>query len=352
MPRTILFLTVCCVLALGDQVTMKNGDRLSGAIVKYDGKNLVIKSEFAGTATIPWDAVTGITSTEPLSVGLKDGQLIVGTVTTTPDGGIQVATRDSGTVSAAREKIDFVRSKEEQAAYEADIDHYRNPRLIDLWTGTLDLGYSLARGNADTENFTLNANAARATSRDKISVYYTQIFASTKTDGINATTANAKRGGIAYNLNFTPRWFVFGSVDLENDQFQNLDLRFVPAGGLGYHIVKTEMTQFDAVLGGSLNREFFSSGLDRTSGEVVVGEELTHKFNMATSLHEKLVFYPNLSYTGNYRMNFDMTLATAVRKWFSWQFTVSDRYLTNPDDGRKKNDVLFATGVRLNFTKQ
>jgi len=60
---------------------MKNGDRLSGAIVKYDGKNLILKSEFAGQVTIPWDAVTAITSSDPLNVGLKDGQMLVGVVT-------------------------------------------------------------------------------------------------------------------------------------------------------------------------------------------------------------------------------------------------------------------------------
>jgi len=43
-----------------------------------------------------------------------------------------------------------VRSQGAQKAYEAEIDHYLNPRLVDLWTGTLDLGYALARGNADT----------------------------------------------------------------------------------------------------------------------------------------------------------------------------------------------------------
>ena len=347
MLKRISLLTLFGWLAFADQVTMKNGDRLSGSIVKYDGKNLVIKSEFAGVATIPWDAVTGFSSTDPLNVGLKDGQVVVGLVTTTNEGAIQVATRDAGTVSTTRDKIDFVRSADEQT----ESERYLHPRLIDLWAGTLDLGYSLARGNAKTENFTLNSNAARVTSRDKISVYYTQIFASTDTSGVNLTTANAKRGGIAYNLDVRPRWFVFGLVDLENDEFQNLDLRFAPAGGIGYHIVKSETTQFDAMVGASLNREFFTSGLNRTSGEILLGEELNHKFNTITSLHERLAFFPNVSDSGNYRMNFDMTVATAIRKWLAWQFTVSDRYLSNPDDGRKKNDVLFATGLRLNFAK-
>jgi small nuclear ribonucleoprotein (snRNP)-like protein len=152
--RLVLFLSLSTAL-LADQITMKNGDRLSGSIVKYDGKNLILKSEFAGQVTIPWDAVTAITSSDPLNVELKDGQKLVGVVTTS-DGKFTVATKDTGSVIAARENIVVIRSKDEQAAYDADADHSRNPRLIDLWTGFLDIGYATTRGNTDTGSFTLN----------------------------------------------------------------------------------------------------------------------------------------------------------------------------------------------------
>src|SRR5580658_2859347 len=108
----LLFLILNCTL-LADQVTMKNGYRLSGSIVKYDGKNLILKSELAGQVTIPWDAVTAITSSAPLNIGLKDGQMLVGTVTTA-DGKFMVATSATGSVPAPREAIVVIRSKEEQ----------------------------------------------------------------------------------------------------------------------------------------------------------------------------------------------------------------------------------------------
>src|SRR5215467_15129140 len=100
--------------ALADQVTMKNGDRLSGAIVRSDGKNLVMKAEFAGDVTIPWDAVTAIASTTQLHIALKDGQTVVGTVTTNPDGGFSVATKTTGAVTAARDSVAAIRSDQEQ----------------------------------------------------------------------------------------------------------------------------------------------------------------------------------------------------------------------------------------------
>ena len=163
--------------------------------------------------------------------------------------------------------------------------------------------------------------------------------------------ANAKRGGILYNRNLNPNWFVFASVDLDTDQFQSLDIRFVPAAGLGGHVIKTDATILDLSLGASVNREVFSTGLKRTSGEVLIGQEFTKKFSKATSLQEKLVIYPGVTEVGEYRVNFDTSFATILRRWLSWQVTVSDRLLSNPVAGRKKNDILLTTGLRISFAR-
>ena len=50
-------------------------------------------------------------------------------------------------------------------------------------------------------------------------------------------------------------------------------------------------------------------------------------------------------------MNFDLSADTALWRWLSWQFTASDRLLSNPVPGRRKNDILFTTGVRLTFAR-
>jgi putative salt-induced outer membrane protein YdiY len=359
MRRLIFSILVLTQALLADQVTLKNGDRLSGNIIKYDGKNLVLKSDLAGDITILWENVTAVTSTQPLNVTLKDGQHIVGTVTT--DGTkFMVATKDTGSVTAARENVQFIRSDPEQKAYDTEIDRYKNPRLIDLWAGTFDLGFTQTAGNTETETFTLGANAVRATTRDKITVSYTQIYSTSNASGPNLTTANAKRGGIQYNLNLTPRMFVFGLVDLENDQFQSLDLRFAPAGGVGYHAIKNANTTLDLSLGASMDKEFFSAtaavpagspSLNQTYAEVLIGEQFTHKFSKTVSMTENLALYPNVSSVGNFRMNFDIAAAAAIKKWLAFQISASDRYLSDPIPGRKTNDILFTTGLHFVFAK-
>ncbi len=346
----IIIAALGCPLALADQVVLKNGDRLTGSIVKSDGKVLTFKSEFAGTVSIPNDAIVQITADQPLHLVLKDGQTVVGTVTTR-EGKLEVKTTDTGTVSVARESVEAARSNEAEAAYQQEIERLRNPRLLDLWSGTADAGLALARGNAQTATFNLGFNAARTTTRDKISFYFTSLYCSNSTTGVSVTTANAKRGGIRYDMNIARNLFGFGTADLESDEFQKLDLRTVLGGGLGWHVKKTERAVVDFFGGGSLNKEYFSTGLNRTSGEALVGEEATYKPSSRLTLREKTVFFPNVSETGEFRLNFDASAALALKSWLAWQVALSDRYLSNPVIGAKSNDVLLSTGLRVTFGK-
>jgi hypothetical protein len=48
MKALFSFLTFCTFL-YADHVTLKNGDRLTGSVFRYDGKALTLKHEFAGT---------------------------------------------------------------------------------------------------------------------------------------------------------------------------------------------------------------------------------------------------------------------------------------------------------------
>jgi putative salt-induced outer membrane protein len=338
-------------IAHADQVTLSNGDRITGQIIKSDMEVLFLRTEFAGEIKIQWSAVSAITSSAPLYVHLNSGDTLAGPVTT--DGGnFRVATANTGNVTATKDKVKAITSKEEEAAYEKAIDRLRNPSLLDLWRGFVDTGLSLARGNASTTTFNLAMNAARVTPRDKITTYFTSIYSKNTTRGLTVLGAQASRGGIRYDLNFAGRNFAFGSTDLEYDKFQNLDLRGVFGGGLGRHVIKSDTTTFDVFGGAALNKEFFSNDLSRTSGEMQFGDQLNHKLNRALQLTQALVIFPNLSEAGQFRMNFDASTVVAVRRWLGFNITLSDRYLSNPIlPGIKKNDLLMTTGVRLTFAR-
>jgi len=155
-----LFLCLCATAAQADQLTLKNGDRLTGSIVKSDAKTLLLKTDFAGDITLQWEAVTSIVSSQTLHLALKDGQTIVGTVTTN-DGKFEVATKETGPVAAAKDAVIGVRDDAEQKAYDDQIDRLRHPHLTDFWSGLLDTGLNLTRGNSEALTYSLAGKAAR-----------------------------------------------------------------------------------------------------------------------------------------------------------------------------------------------
>jgi hypothetical protein len=349
--RFLLITSAClCPLALfADQITLKNGDRLTGSITKTDGANLIFKSELAGQITVPLDAVVSLTTSVPVNISLKDGQLLLGTASA--DAAKIAVTTAAGQLETPRADVTAIRSVDEQKAYQAAIDRYANPGILDLWAGHMDLGLALANGNANTFNFAAGFNAVRATNTDKITVNFASIYSTATVGGISSVTANAKRGSLDYNINLKPKLFLWAGVDLENDHFQQLELRFVPAAGFGYHVFKTKTSYLDVLGGGSLDREFYST-FNRTSGEVVFGDDYDKTINKRTHIHQNFKFFENLSYSGQYRVNFDLSAATTLTKMISLQFTGSERYVTNPPPGLKGNDLILTTGVRLSFARQ
>jgi len=346
MCTRVLVLSLLSSLALmADQVTLKNGDRVTGQIVKKDGDKLTVKSELMGDVTIPWAAVTSISSSGPLVVVLPGGKSVSGALSTS-DGALQVAT-SSGTETAPLAEVAAVRNADEQKQWE----RLQHPGLLELWAGYVDVGLALARGNAETSTFTTAFNAARATRTDRITLQFNEIYATALISGKSAATAQAVRGGLDYNRNFGPRLFLDLFNQYEYDKFQDLDLRVVLGGGFGFNAVKGPRSQLDLVGGLDYDRAQFSTPLTRNSAEGYFGDDWSYKLSGASSLTQSFRIFPNFTSGGEYRMNFDLGAATRLKKWLSWQLTASDRFLSDPVGGRKKNDVLLTTGFRVSFAR-
>jgi putative salt-induced outer membrane protein YdiY/small nuclear ribonucleoprotein (snRNP)-like protein len=348
----VLALSVFAGTTFGDQVTLKNGDRLTGTIVKFDQEKLVMKAEYAGDVSLQWNAVVSIVSTQALHVTLKNGRTIEGVVTT-KDEKFEV-TCGSGSVEAAKTEVAAVRNNTEQEVYMRSL----HPHFFDVWSGLLDTGLSLTSGNSDSTSFALSAKAARVTKQTKISLNATEIYTRSTLAGVSSTTASAIRGGARVDVNLGRRWFVFGLTDFEHDRFQDLDLRSVLGGGFGYHVIKATDRTLDVFGGATFDQEYYSQPFDppdpsttRKSGEVVAGESLSTKLGGRTTLTEQFSIFPNVTDTGHYRLQFDATVATKLKNWLSWQVTFSDRYVSKPLEGLENNDLLFSTGLRLTFGK-
>ena len=199
----VFFVLAFSFTLFADQVVLKNGDRLTGTIVKSDGKTLIIKTEFAGDVTVQWPAIQEINSTQSLHVGLNNGQTVVGPVATS-DGNLAVNTSANGTVTTPKTAVMAMRNDAEEAAYQKSL----HPGLTQGWAGGANVGFALTRGNSQTKNLALAFTADRKTQTDHLGLYLNSVYATNDAPGaIPATTANTIQSGARYDHNITARLF-------------------------------------------------------------------------------------------------------------------------------------------------
>jgi len=334
--------------ARADTVIMSNGDGFNGTIVSSDGKQLMLKLDYAGgTITLQWSAVRRVISSEPIYVVTPQGMTISGMVTT--DAGDLVVTPSTGApVRIPLANAAAIRSLETQTAYERSL----HPGWLQDWQTTTALGFALARGNSRTTTLNFAFNAGRTTLHDKLTAYATSVYASsglTVAPGVTAgVTADAITGGARYQHDIRDRAFAYTSADFDYNKLQFLNLRSILGVGGGYHAIAQPKTKLDFFAGGNYTRESYSTGILRSVAAATVGDTFTHQWN-ATSINQNFQFYPQLGPLGPYRFAFNVTLATKIRAWLGWQTTLGDLYISDPIPGTVANDLIFSTGINVTF---
>ena len=347
MKNNLLLLLVAAIgVFAADVVTMKNGDRVTGAIVKKDGKSLTIKSDHFGLVTLPWDLVATVNADQTLNVVTADGKTVQSKLATKGDK-VEVAAQ-----TLAPADIVTIRDAAEQATYERML----KPGFGDLWAVAGNIGWAGTSGNAKTNTFTTPLTAIRASNTSRTNLYFNSIKASATIDEKSQATAQAVRGGWGYSRNLTKRLSAQTFNDWEFDKFQNLDLRVVFGGGLGYMAWKSERGRLDLVGGMAYNREKFDPvrprlPFTRNAAEAYYGDDFSYKVGTRTNLYQSFRMFTNVKNGDQYRVNFDIGATTQLTKWLTWNVAFSDRFLNLPAPGRKKNDLLYTMGFGFAFSR-
>jgi len=347
----VRYFSYCLILgtAWADQIVFKDGDRITGEIVKKDGQTVWFKSKNFGVVAFNWDDVASVRTDQPVNVVLPNDQTVKTNIQTQNDR-IEIAV--SGTPRTfAPSDIVALRNDAEQRKYERLI----HPGPLDLWTITGSLNIAGAKGNAETSTITTPVAFVRNSNTSRTTAYFNSIRSSATLNGVTAQTARAIRSGWEFDRNLGAKFFASVFNDYDYDLFQRLDLRVVLGGGLGYKLWTAERGRLAFVGGGSWNHEKFSPLLapsfTRNSAEIYWGNEFYYKLNTRIAILEAFRMFNNVSDTGKYRINFDAGAVTELTKWLNWNISFSDRFLSNPLPGRKRNDFIYSIGIGFTFAR-
>ena len=329
-----ILLTSFVAHAFGNEVTLKNGDRLSGKIVEESEESVVIETEYAGKITIERKFIAAIgepkneTADKPVAAAEKPVAVVKVDVMPEPKGA----------------KLTSVAIKPPPPRL------FRGP-IHEGWEGNANIGFSYTSGNSNYTTMSTGLRATKNGGHDKLTVYARSLWYSNRNSGQMVTTQNAFWGGLRYDRNLDRRNFLFGSYDFERDRPKKLNFRSVVGGGFGMHLIKKDRTELDTLFGGAWNRTW-QVGNDTDTPEALAGATFKHRFHEKLRVQNSFTFFQNVTDRDEYRFLFDATLTADVTKRIGIFFTVGDRFNNEPIGTSKRNDFLFTTGMKWSFGKK
>lgn len=218
-------------------------------------------------------------------------------------------------------------------------------RPVKLWSGGGEIGLNGADGN--TKLFTLRTgfNAKRKTDTNLLVTDFLYTYA-TQSDKLTQNQAlfNA-RDEILFPGS---RWSLFASTNIEYDDLRAFDFLVGVYGGVGYHVLHTDTTDWRLRAGAGAVRQI-GGPQDRWVPEMVFGTDFSHKLDDRQSIITTLDYYPRVDDFGQYRVRaraayqiiLDPPSGTTLR------LGIQNRYDSNPGPARKNDLTYYAT---LGFT--
>lgn len=217
------------------------------------------------------------------------------------------------------------------------------------WRGAIGASVTSSSGNNESVNASLTADAVRQREHDKFVARMQSLYGRHEQGGVSGLTASRFSAGTRYDRDFSDLVYGFVGYDVEKNKLNDLRWRHSPSVGAGLHLRKSETFTFDVFTGYSYNRETLYSGATRSFDEVLFGEETTHKFAEDTSFRQRLVVYPNLSDSGEYRLVFDAGLLAPLLGNWNLTLNLTARYQSNPPPNVQKSDTLVFAGVQYRW---
>ncbi len=245
-------------VSLAGMVRLKNGDVITGKILKVSGGEILVDTAHCGKVTVDAEHVVDLQSDRVLTVEYEDGRKVDGYIAIGPDGELVVRDSTLPTAGVAPAEPQPAEAKETQSIDLTEIDEIHEVTPYYRYVGNLDFGLNVASGNSDSEN--ANLAALIAPSFGKNTIQLDGQWNRGKADGKLA--ASNWRINSQYERAFWDRWFWLVFNSYEQDRLQDLDLRITAGTGFGYTFFEPDPTLLKVSLGPAFVDENFEDSDD------------------------------------------------------------------------------------------
>lgn len=337
---TIAFFILLATASHGDEVVIKNGDRLRGEVVSMTGGKLVFKTTYAGNVTIAWDQVSRLITDRPVELTFGDEDTIKGELITGPkDRVIAVKPDEVATVAV----FSFDEIKKLEPIKEKGWD----------FTGLFSVGFNIETGNTEKKRFHLEGNAEIAKVPHRI-----KLFAQSTVETNKEVRIDDKQFfSASYNYFITKKWFLFTDTQFKRDRFADLAAFGIVSVGPGYQFWHSKEKNLSISLGPGYATQTYSTGQSFLDGD--------KKRNFPAGVwsmdfdiwlfKQSLQFFHHNSAVLNLKDSdaWDIRTRTGLRLPLFWKlfanFQYNFDYSNQPADGKVSDDGKFVTSLGLKW---
>jgi hypothetical protein len=320
-----------------DTVETKNGSRLVGSVTGVEGGNVHLKTDYAGDLVIKQADVVSITTDAPVSVRLKSGTVLQGTVSN-EGGNVKIAGAD-GQLTTTVDKV--------AASWPAGKEDPDVAALRRHWSYEAAVDITGKTGNKEQLGTAFSARATLKTPQDTLQFYtgYDRQIS----DG--SKSADQFKAGVDYQNNFSGRksWYVRDEGGF--DRVKDIDLYNVAAFGLGYDLIKE--AKHTLTVRGGLSYRYVGYGNPTTEDVSSAGLDfgLSHEWELANSkIVNRIAFVPTFEDLGVFRLTHESYYEVPLTNP-AWKLRmgISNDYNSEPGLGVDKLDTSYFTRLVLSW---
>ncbi|MGC1299932.1 MAG: DUF481 domain-containing protein [Alloacidobacterium sp.] len=344
-----------------DVIVFKNGDQLTGTLLREIGNTVVFKSDMVGEVTVPTSKVKELRSRGSFAVFKKHEKIAL----TTKEPSDITLSNDTITVvdpSGAPEPVpvkdlDFVVDK---PTYDKEMTG--KPGIWYGWQGSIAGGANIVESTTTGQSYRVGINLFRAIptvpdlpARSRTIFNLAETYGKLTTPVIPQTTppsanqvakVNIFNTNFEHSRDFTPRMYGLVGIGYGHNYSEGLNFWQAYGAGPGWTVIRDSAQQLDLSVDLHYERQNFQGSTPKRN---LIGSNFNETYRRTLPYNILLTLRGTYNESWNdfhaYSAAGAVGLTMPVNERFSLNLDIRDDYLNNPAFGYKKNSFQFITGV-------
>jgi hypothetical protein len=366
-----------------EELTLTNGDKLTGKLLDSTGTEVKFKSDLAGEVTVKWDDIKELKSKRDFAVvpkDLKDARdsamvpqgaiqigekgITVSPVPATKTGKSEGPPASEAKAGAAREAAakeiptSKIASVVDDVTYKKEIN--RKIGFKSGWDGHITTATSMIFSTQNSSLFQVDTALKRTIPtvtwldpKLRTTLDFTLSAGKTTQPGTETTITNIFHVGAERDEYFTPRGYYLQVFSLDHNYSQGLVLQQNYGGGLGATLFKRTDRALDITADLHYENQQFNATANVEELTLhLIGSTLTEVYTRKwgkLQFNEKLLADVAWNNGSAFSASGTSSLRLPVYKKLAFSVSTIDNFLNNPQIGYKKNSFQFTTGIAINL---